>query len=1100
MRNERTCAAIGKRTFFSFLLLFLFWLRTFIIVYRDSDTRNVKPVRHHNTFQTPGSASVWYTTWGIQSSSPLRVLVVSHDFQLQGAQMFVVRLASSLKQENVFVTVLSPVSGPIEAKLAEAEVPYVINPEINDYCRKHTNDYDIFQFNTLVMCTFVTLPQISKPLILSVHESDTRPFMDLLKACSPDVTKIFQRPDWITFPTSTTQNTYANDEYFSNHLASSSVVRYGVNFSPYSSFLASTSIADARRLLHLHPHASVVLTVGSIEPRKGQLTILKALLELKAKRPDMNLVYVLVGSHHDASYVQSIMELGNRSGGALTLTFAGVTNDTRPYYRASDIHVLHASAESLPFCLIEASLMAVPNVATRNQGIPEIIVDKTTGFLYNEFPELVSSLQTLLLSSETRAAMGISAQKFVSTKFPIQQMAQSYAAIYDHTILMRSNLSGIQLQKPNIATVRNCLRRFDHFLKVSNHRPAVISYHVGRLVAEDSFFEIETNVRLFFDSLVYVRDDAFVIANVDGELNALADIALEMKERLHLDNVCFVTWRETKSDLLTHAATAAYLGPRAQNFGYFFALNQGVRGPLSSTRTWIREFTDLFQTPLVKLVGATISCEISPHVQTHFFALSADVLRLFIVHELGGPPTSNWSDVIMHGEIGLTHLILKHGYHISSMLYSRRFRQMQFSECAATLQMNNPTGWCDLSYNDVVFMKWGGSAMRQRHYCNVTVNMANNRLEELAETNENLVQRHAASATMARHWNYVSFIRFLNCTSNSQTLWCPKLQRCVTSRSLCPDGPTCTLPLLYPSNIRTGLTNQLMNIRDVTAAASASGASVLLPPIGFRISASFTAHTLWSPEPFDRLFDADHFKNSTSQWTCAFSGIPLSYFQSNEITVKDVVHAQLNATAWKKWKVGVLLRSDVKVVDIPNAWESFDLDSSLSSKQLAAHFLEWFEPSRVYQAYIDDILVQLPLKFYCLHLRAEADWPHRPVAASHISKLLGKCMHASCVLYIGGGWGKVSEMITLSNTYFTTLCTIQSWNCLTKDDVLNRSFEFDIGGLVDLYVLSSPNCAHFWGYEHSTLSGAVAMMRINPSSFVDGHPEKTYGLVPQNLV
>ena len=91
-------------------------------------------------------------------------------------------------------------------------------------------------------------------------------------------------------------------------------------------------------------------------------------------------------------------------------------------------------------------------------------------------------------------------------------------------------------------------------------------------------------------------------------------------------------------------------------------------------------------------------------------------------------------------------------------------------------------------------------------------------------------------------------------------------------------------------------------------------------------------------------------------------------------------------------------------------------------------------------------------------------------------------------------------MITLSNTYFTTLCTIQSWNCLTKDDVLNRSFEFDIGGLVDLYVLSSPNCAHFWGYEHSTLSGAVAMMRINPSSFVDGHPEKTYGLVPQNLV
>ena len=35
MRNERTCAAIGKRTFFSFLLLFLFWLRTFIIVYRD---------------------------------------------------------------------------------------------------------------------------------------------------------------------------------------------------------------------------------------------------------------------------------------------------------------------------------------------------------------------------------------------------------------------------------------------------------------------------------------------------------------------------------------------------------------------------------------------------------------------------------------------------------------------------------------------------------------------------------------------------------------------------------------------------------------------------------------------------------------------------------------------------------------------------------------------------------------------------------------------------------------------------------------------------------------------------------------------------------
>ena len=56
--------------------------------------------------------------------------------------------------------------------------------------------------------------------------------------------------------------------------------------------------------------------------------------------------------------------------------------DTYPWYRAADLLVSASDIESLPRSVLEAMCFRVPVLATSIFGLPELISDGETGFLF----------------------------------------------------------------------------------------------------------------------------------------------------------------------------------------------------------------------------------------------------------------------------------------------------------------------------------------------------------------------------------------------------------------------------------------------------------------------------------------------------------------------------------------------------------------------------------------------------------------------------------------------------------------------------------------------------------------------------------------------
>lgn len=245
-----------------------------------------------------------------------------------------------------------------------------------------------------------------------------------------------------------------------------------------------------------------------------------------------------------------------------------------------------------------------------------------------------------------------------------------------------------------------------------------IVYHVGFLGPDDSFRMNADNVRMFLSSFRFNlrRNSTFLAVNVcGGAYNPLKRVVDEYIG--NCENFCTLLWSANESDMLTHALTLASSELQIEEFRFIVALNNGVRGPLVNLNTWIWDFVSIISNEIV-LVGPVLSCEKSPHVQTHMFCFSSSILDMFLQNELFSSTGEAWSETVERSEIGLSRSVMKAGLRIASLLHRRRWGETYFNgSCREELGYSNPTGWCEPYFRDSIFFKWGGEFYRQGLYC-----------------------------------------------------------------------------------------------------------------------------------------------------------------------------------------------------------------------------------------------------------------------------------------------------------------------------------------------------------------------------------------------
>lgn len=167
---------------------------------------------------------------------------------------------------------------------------------------------------------------------------------------------------------------------------------------------ASPNMELRRRLLGTTHTGPVLLTVGTLTPRKGHDMVIRALPRLLEKVADA--VYLVIGDGPSRAYLEAVaVSTGVRDH----VIFAGQVPDSElpDVYALSDVFVMPSrdqpdtcDVEGFGLVFLEANACGKPVVGGRSGGIPEAIADGVTGLLVNpRDPEDIASCLARILTA-----------------------------------------------------------------------------------------------------------------------------------------------------------------------------------------------------------------------------------------------------------------------------------------------------------------------------------------------------------------------------------------------------------------------------------------------------------------------------------------------------------------------------------------------------------------------------------------------------------------------------------------------------------------------------------------------------------------------------
>jgi len=347
-----------------------------------------------------------------------RLLAVSHDFTLTGAPIALFNVLLGLKAAYD-IQVVSQTDGPLRGELLGAGIDAQVVPNVLNDVNISAGllaSFDLLFANTLnTYFPIHAAHRLGKPSIWYIHEGHFG--LHFLQRYQPFMPAAFQLVSRVIMLCQFARDLYA--PWLANTPAD--IVPLGVR----NQELPPPPAPD---------RALQVLQIGSFEPRKGQDIALAAFRALNDDRFVLHFVGNVLDQQYRyqvASHFADVRQVRYWS--------AVPKEDAAAIIGDCDILIVPSRDEVTPLVILEAMALARPIIAARVCGIPEMIEDGVTGFLFEKenHQQLADLLKRLGPDPELRRNVGLQAREFQRRHRTLEQCSARFDQIFRELLLDR---------------------------------------------------------------------------------------------------------------------------------------------------------------------------------------------------------------------------------------------------------------------------------------------------------------------------------------------------------------------------------------------------------------------------------------------------------------------------------------------------------------------------------------------------------------------------------------------------------------------------------------------------------------------------------------
>lgn len=185
-----------------------------------------------------------------------------------------------------------------------------------------------------------------------------------------------------------------------------------------------------RRKFGIKGQQRIVLYLGRIHRTKGLDFLVEAFARIADKLGDVRLVF----AGPDDGYLEKLRALIRVLKIENQVQFAG------PLYGRSkleafvdaDVYVLPSRYETFPLTILEAYACCTPVVASRVDGLKDLVQEDVTGLLFDpgSVEQLAGCLFDLLSNNERACELGMEGRSFVEENFPLEKVVDRLEKVF----------------------------------------------------------------------------------------------------------------------------------------------------------------------------------------------------------------------------------------------------------------------------------------------------------------------------------------------------------------------------------------------------------------------------------------------------------------------------------------------------------------------------------------------------------------------------------------------------------------------------------------------------------------------------------------------